>query len=66
MPNLSTSSGQESIRKHTEQADLIIVDNVSTLGGGIKENEAESWIPLQQWALRLRRQGKSVLFNIFM
>jgi putative DNA primase/helicase len=62
MPNLSTSSGQESIREHTDQADLIIVDNVSTLGGGIKENEAESWIPLQQWALGLRRQGKSVLF----
>ncbi|HEM1533347.1 TPA: AAA family ATPase [Legionella pneumophila] len=62
MPNLSTSLGQESIREYTDKSDLIIVDNVSTLGGGIKENEAESWIPLQQWALGLRRQSKTVLF----
>ena len=62
MPDLSTIAGQESIRQYTEWADLIIVDNISTLGGSGKENEAESWIPLQQWALALRKQGKSVLF----
>jgi len=62
MPDLSTIDGQESIFTHTEQADLIIVDNISTLGGSGKENEAESWLPLQQWALSLRKQGKSVLF----
>lgn len=62
MPDLSTSSGQETIRQDTDKADLIIVDNISTLGGGGKENEAESWLPFQQWALGLRRQGKSVLF----
>lgn len=62
MPDLSTISGQEFIQKYTDWADLIIVDNISTLGGSGKENEAESWIPLQQWALGLRKQGKSVLF----
>ncbi|MDX1902278.1 MAG: AAA family ATPase [Gammaproteobacteria bacterium] len=62
MPDLSTLDGQESIREQTNEADLIIVDNISTLGGSAKENEAESWIPLQQWALSLRKQGKSVLF----
>lgn len=62
MPDLSTLDGQESIRKQTDEADLIVVDNISTLGGSAKENEAESWIPLQQWALLLRKQGKSVLF----
>ena len=62
MPDLSTLDGQESIRKQTDEADLIVVDNISTLGGSAKENEAESWIPLQQWALSLRKLGKSVLF----
>lgn len=60
-PDLSTHHGQHSIIPLVEQADLIIVDNISTLSAG-KENEAESWIPLQTWALRLRKQGKSVLF----
>ena len=27
-----------------------------------KENEAESWAPIQNWALRQRTQGKSILF----
>lgn len=62
MPNLSTSEGAEAVRKYTDQADLIIVDNISTLCSSGKENEAESWIPVQRWALNLRRQGKSVLF----
>lgn len=62
MPDLSTLEGQESIREQIDKTDLIIIDNISTLGGSAKENEAESWIPLQQWALSLRKQGKSVLF----
>src|SRR5262249_59995012 len=36
-------------------------DNVSTLTSGGKENEAESWLPIQQWVLSLRRRGISVL-----
>ena len=27
-----------------------------------RENEAESWLPVQEWALALRRRGVSVLF----
>lgn len=62
MPDLSSASGQESIAEHVEWADLIIVDNISTLCRSGRENEAESWLPVQTWALDLRRQGKSVLF----
>ncbi len=62
MPDLSTITGQESIRVHTDLADVIIVDNISTLNGSSKENEAEGWLSMQQWALSLRKQGKSVLF----
>jgi KaiC/GvpD/RAD55 family RecA-like ATPase len=62
MPDLSTSEGREAVRRYTDKADLIIIDNISTLCGSGKENEADSWLPLQMWALELRRQGKTVLF----
>jgi putative DNA primase/helicase len=62
MPNLSTVEGQEQIKKHLEGVELVVIDNISTLCGFGKENEATSWIPVQQWALGLRRQGISVLF----
>ena len=42
-------------------ADLVIVDNLSTLCPSLKENEADSWLPVQDWALSLRRANKSVL-----
>jgi len=42
--------------------ELVIVDNVSTLARGGRENEAESWLPVQQWALAQRRAGRSVVF----
>ena len=45
-----------------EAAELLIVDNISTLARGGRENEAESWLPVQQWALHQRRSGRSVVF----
>jgi AAA domain/Homeodomain-like domain len=63
MPNLSSLEGQNEINKLiTDDVKLIIVDNISTLVRGGRENEAESWLPVQEWALRLRAQGKTVLF----
>jgi hypothetical protein len=62
MPDLSTREGQELIEPYIEDIDLIIVDNISTLVRSGRENEAEGWQPAQEWALRLRSKGKSVLF----
>lgn len=62
MPNLATQEGQEAIEPYLEGIDLVIVDSISTLCHGGRENEAESWLPLQEWALKLRTQGRSVLF----
>jgi len=39
-----------------------VMDNISTLSRTGKENEGESWLPLQEWGLRLRSRGKTVLF----
>lgn len=62
MPNLSTPEGQAAIDAYANQADLIIVDNIATLCRSGKENEGESWLPVQSWALRHRAQGRAVLF----
>lgn len=62
LPDLSDPDGQTAIAPHVETADLIVVDNISTLVRHGRENEAESWQPIQDWALRQRRCGRSVLF----
>ena len=62
MPNLATLEGQEAIEPHLEGVRLVIVDNISTLCRGGRENEAESWLPVQEWALGLRARGFAVLF----
>jgi len=62
MPDLSSEEGQAALAPFVEAADLVILDNLSTLCRGGRENEAESWLPVQEWALTLRRAGKSVLF----
>src|SRR5207253_9614656 len=61
LPDLSDPAAQRLYSKVVEDADLVIVDNVSTLCRMIKENDADSWTPVQNWALQLRRAGKSVI-----
>ena len=63
VPDLSTLEGQATINQFiTDDIDLIILDNLSTLVRSGKENEGESWQPVQTWALQQRAKGKSVLF----
>lgn len=61
IPNLATDEGQKAIEPLVDQADLIILDNLSTLYSYGKSNDAESWLPMQQWLLKLRRKSKTVL-----
>ncbi len=60
--NLSDKRFQDALEPLIEKASLIIVDNISTLVRGGKENESESWQPVQEWALKQRSNGRSVLF----
>ena len=62
LPDLATAEGQAEIDAAVADAELIIVDNISTLVRSVKENEAEGWLPVQGWALAHRRTGRSVLF----
>jgi hypothetical protein len=61
MPDLSTKAGQQMIEPKIKNADLIILDNLSTLCRTGRENEAESWLCIQDWLLSLRQRQKSVL-----
>jgi putative DNA primase/helicase len=61
MPNLATLEGQEAVEPLLEGVDLVVVDNLATLARHGRDNDAESWIPVQSWLLGLRRRGVSVL-----
>lgn len=61
IPDLATEEGQMAIETHLEGVELVILDNLSSLLRNGRENEADSWIPLQSWMLSLRRRGISVL-----
>jgi hypothetical protein len=63
VPDLATPEGQASINAVLGEAELIILDNLSCLArSGGRENDAESWLPVAQWALQMRASGRSVLF----
>jgi hypothetical protein len=61
MPDLATREGQERIEKVIGDAKVIIVDNLSCLVRGARENESDDWRPVADWALRQRARGRSVL-----
>src|SRR5262245_19747381 len=53
LPDLSHPDAQKVYAELTASHDLIIADNLSTLCRGLKENEADSWTPVQNFALSL-------------
>jgi hypothetical protein len=59
-PDLSTLEGQAWIDQQVGDTEVLFADNISTLVRSGKENEAESWLPVQNWALRHRRSGRAV------
>jgi AAA domain len=62
LPDLSAPAAQQQYVDVVADAELVIVDNLSTLCRSYRENEADSWQPVQDWGLSLRRAGKSALF----
>ena len=61
IPDLATLEGQKAIEPDLKDMDLIVFDNLSTLVRSGVENEAESWQVVQDWLIRLRSMGKTVL-----
>lgn len=62
LPDIATKEGQTMINNAIHpDTDVIIVDNLSSWSKAGSE-DAETWSPIAAWALRLRSEGKSVIF----
>lgn len=61
IPDLVTPKGQALLEEHLDGVELVIFDNISSLFRSYKENDADSWSPIQEWLLYLRRLNISVL-----
>ena len=61
IPDLASSEGQAAIERVLGDTELLILDNISTLFRAGVENEAQSWVPVQNWFLKLRRRGVTVV-----
>jgi hypothetical protein len=61
LPDLADTDAQKFYEGVIADADLIILDNYSTLARGLKENDADSFGAVQGWLLAQRAAGRSVL-----
>jgi len=60
LPYLDDMKGQEQLHPFFDKAEVIFLDNLSTLTA-IAEQDAKTWLPIQELLVRLRRQGKTVV-----
>jgi hypothetical protein len=63
LPRLDTQDGIRAIQPWVNDADVIILDNRSCLFDPEGEKDPTAWGPAQEWLLRLRQQGKTVLIG---
>ena len=59
--SLGSEDGQNAIEPLLGDVDLLILDNLSTLCTTGSESASDAWVPMQNWLLKLRRQGIAVL-----
>jgi putative DNA primase/helicase len=52
--NLASPEVQAELDQWIEGIDLLVLDNLSSLTAVLRDNDAESWGPIQDWLLRLR------------
>jgi hypothetical protein len=52
----------ELVKTNSNRWDVIIFDNLSSFLPGVKENDQESWTPINGFLLQLRWMGKAVIF----
>jgi hypothetical protein len=64
LPDLADLESQAWLEKlwGNEPPELPVLDNLSALTSGARDNEADAWTTVQRWLLSLRRRGVSVLF----
>ncbi len=60
-PNIMDPVDRELICAELDDIGVVILDNLSTLCRGGKENNADDWQQVQDFMLHLRRMGKAVI-----
>jgi hypothetical protein len=59
--SIGSEERQRAIDPLLTGVDLVILDNLSTLCTNGSESASDAWVPMQNWLLKLRRQGVAVL-----
>ena len=59
--SIGSEEGHKAIDPLLSGVDLVIFDNLSTLCTNGSESASDAWVPMQNWLLKLRRQGIAVL-----
>jgi AAA domain len=59
--SIGSEMGQRALNPLLSDVDLVIFDNLSTLCPNGSESASDAWVPMQNWLLKLRRQGVAVL-----
>ena len=60
--DLSRKQDQIALEPFFEDVEVIIIDNISCLCRTGRENESESWVPVQEWLSHMKVSGRSVIF----
>jgi putative DNA primase/helicase len=61
LPDLGTAEGRAALDACIGDAELVVLDNLSTLLRSGRENESDDWASFQAWLLGHRRQGRTML-----
>lgn len=63
LPDIATEVGRNDVEEliDSERPDLVVIDNLSSFARGTRENEGDSWAPIQEWLIHLRTMGYAIL-----
>ena len=61
LPDIGNEEQQHWYTPDFEWANLIFLDNISCLWWSCREKDADAWSVIQQWLLKLRANGKTVV-----
>lgn len=61
-PDLSDKDWLQALEPVVIDANVVFIDNISTLVRNGNENEADSWNTVQDWVVNLKSAGKTVVF----
>lgn len=64
IPDIGTDQGRTEINEMIDAEDVkvVFIDNISSFVRTGNENEGDSWAPIQEWAVQLRKRGIAVVF----